>query len=112
MTTPGDINVRPDELRTHASHVDDDAYELNRASDAAGTVSVDGNAFGKLIGFVGGWFMDKEADLASAFRDAVTMLHDDGSKLSESASAYETTDRSAAKQVGDAGGSPRMKLPL
>lgn len=112
MTAFGGINVRPGELRTHASHVHDTAYELNRAADAAGTVSVDSNAFGKLIGFVGGWFMEQEAELASAFRDMTTGLHDDASKLTDSAADYEGTDRSSADRVADAGRQPTIKLPL
>lgn len=104
------MEADPQQLRTHASHVHDDAYELNRASIAAGTVSVDGNAFGKLISFVGSWFMEQEAELRDAYMATVSAMHEDASSVSTTADDYERSDRAAGDRVTAA--APAIELPL
>jgi excreted virulence factor EspC (type VII ESX diderm) len=104
------IRVDAEQLRTHASHVDDDAYELSRAWNAAMTVSVDGQAFGKLIGFVGSWFMEQEAELAESYLATVTALHEDASNVRDTAGDYDRTDAAAADRATQA--APTIELPL
>jgi uncharacterized protein YukE len=112
MTAPASgIQVHPEELRKHAQHVDASADELGKAADAAGTVALNHDAFGLLIGFVGGWFQDKEQDLADAYRQTVAALRRDSGNLRGAAAGYEHTDKGAGDKVTGAGGSG-LKLPL
>lgn len=114
MTVPmfpgGGIRVEPGELRAHAGNVEQIAGELDRAADAAQTVSMNHDAFGLLIGFVGGWFRDKEADLAETFRAATDRLHGDAVKLRSTADDYARADRTAATTITSSG--TGLELPL
>lgn len=114
MTVPGGggIAVRPAELHAHAGNVDGAAEQLGKAADAAQTVSLDGDAFGLLIGFVGSWFQQQEGELAATYRETVTSLHDDAVNLRAAADSYQNTDRSSAKQVTGAGRGSDLELPL
>ncbi|HEX8347356.1 MAG TPA: type VII secretion target [Actinoplanes sp.] len=119
MTTPGGadggsggggIAVRPAELRTHAHNVDGAGDQLGKAADAAESVSLNGDAFGLLIGFVGGWLQEKEAELAATYREATGALRTDAANLRSAAAGYERTDQSSAGKVTGAGRG--LELPL
>lgn len=107
-----DIHVDPAQLRKHAHNVSAAADGVKDAADAADAVAMNGEAFGVLVGFVGSWFQEKEADLALTFRDAVNGLHHDAANLTTSAGDYENADRSAAAKVNTAGNGKRPELPL
>jgi uncharacterized protein YukE len=111
VTAPGGgITVRPAELRAHARNVDGAGDQLGKAADAAESVSLDGEAFGLLVGFVGGWLQEKEAELAATYREATTALRTDAGNLRSAADGYDHTDQSSAKKVTGAG--TPLKLPL
>ena len=103
------IDVDPSQLRTHAKHVDRIADEVSKTSDAARTVSINDEAFGILISFVGDWFQDKEQDLAAKFSEAVTGLRSDAANLRQAAARYEGSDTAAANRTRRSGG---RVLPL
>jgi excreted virulence factor EspC (type VII ESX diderm) len=107
-----DIHVDPAQLRTHARNVTAAADAVKSGADAADAVAMNGDAFGLLVGFVGGWFQEKEADLALTYRDAVTALRGDAVNLMTSADDYENADRSTAARVADAGTRQGLELPL
>jgi len=111
MTSP-DISVRPEELITHAGHVDATTDEIAKASDAASTISINHDAFGKLIAFVGGWFQDKEQDLAGKYAQTVTDLRTDAANLRAAAGRYASSDASAANRTSAAGHGGTVELPL
>lgn len=102
----------PAQLRLHARNVTAAADAVKDGADAADTVAMNGAAFGLLVGFVGGWFQEKEADLALTYRDAVNGLRGDAVNLTTSADDYENADRSAATRVTAAGTRPGPELPL
>ena len=94
-----DIEVDPAQLRMHTRNVTAAADGIRDAADAAETVAMNGEAFGLLVGFVGSWFQEKEADLALTYRDAVNGLRADAANLMTSAEDYENADQSAAARL-------------
>jgi hypothetical protein len=107
------IHVRPDELTGHSVHVWSVSDEITRAEAATKSVSMNHDAFGMLIGFVGGWFQDKEQDLAEKFKQMNQDLMDDSLHLRGAASHYEFADYQAAQNANTAGSQlPRIELPL
>jgi hypothetical protein len=107
-----DIEVDPAQLRVHARNVTAAADGIKDAADAADSVAMNGEAFGLLVGFVGSWFQEKEADLALTYRDAVNGLRADAANLMTSAEDYENADRSSATQVTSSGSRRGLELPL
>lgn len=107
----GGISVHPEELKTHAGHVSGVADEVAKAASAASTVSLNHDAFGLLLGFVGGWFQDKEHVLSDKFSKTATDLHTDAANLHSSAGRYEASDQKSA-QSSDAAVAPRARIQL
>lgn len=107
-----DIHVDPGQLRGHALNVTAAADAVKDGADAADTVAMNGDAFGFLVSFVGGWFQEQESELALAFRDAVNGFRTDAVNLYAAAEEYENTDRASADRVRDAGGRRGPELPL
>lgn len=108
----GRIAVHPEELDAHAGHVSGVADEISKAASAAQTISINHDAFGLLLSFVGGWFQDKEQDLAGKFSQTDTDLHTDATNLRSASAGYSGSDRNAAQRSDAAGGRSRIELPL
>ena len=107
-----DIEVDPAQLRMHTRNVTAAADGIRDAADAAETVAMNGEAFGLLVGFVGSWFQEKEADLALTYRDAVNGLRADAANLMTSAEDYENADQSAATKLTSSSTRRGPELPL
>jgi hypothetical protein len=109
----GQISVHHEELMAHAGHVSGVADEVSKAASAALTISLNHDAFGLLLSFVGGWFQDKEHDLADKYSKTATDLHTDAGNLHTAAGRYEGSDRKSAQASNAAvAPQPRIKRPL
>ncbi|SFJ82577.1 Excreted virulence factor EspC, type VII ESX diderm [Amycolatopsis sacchari] len=91
------FDVDPDELRTHASHVDALVDRLNTAVDAANTVVMDDSAYGLLCAFLPP-IINKttQDDATDALRAAVEGMGNTADNVRAAADGYEEQDRSNA----------------
>jgi hypothetical protein len=106
------ISVHPEELKTHAGHVSGVADEVAKAASAASTISLNHDAFGLLLSFVGGWFQDKEHVLADKYSKTATDLRTDAANLHTAAGRYEGSDRKSAQASNAAARHSQIRLPL
>lgn len=103
MTSPGGgsagVSVRAGELVTHAGNVELVTDQLTQASTGARRVSLNGEAFGILIGFVGGWFQEQEQGLADKYQQMTDALSVDAQNLRNAAAGYQSSDQRSEQRL-------------
>ncbi|GAB3568643.1 type VII secretion target [Amycolatopsis endophytica] len=90
--------VDPDELRTHASHLDGLTDRLNTAVDAANTVAMDDSAYGLLCAFLPPIVnATTQDDAVAALKAAVEGVQITADNVRTAATSYEEQDQTNAE---------------
>ncbi|WP_278264283.1 type VII secretion target [Nocardia sp. AG03] len=93
----GEINISPDQIKTHATNVTSAGSGLTEALEAAQAVSAPSDAFGKLCAFLGPLFVDSvETDGIDAIQAAITAFGDTSTNLTAVADAFTSRDTTNA----------------
>lgn len=91
------FEVVPDELRTHASHLDGLTDRLNTAVDAANTVVMDSEAYGLLCAFLPPIInATTQNDATDALKAAVDGMKTTADNVRTAAQNYDDTDQANA----------------
>ncbi|KAA9165622.1 ESX-1 secretion-associated protein [Amycolatopsis acidicola] len=91
------FEVVPDELRTHASHLDGLVDRLNTAVDAAKTVTMDNEAYGLICSFLPPIINATcQQDATDALNAAVEGMTTTADNVRTAASGYDEQDKAAA----------------
>jgi hypothetical protein len=89
------------ELGTHAGSVDRIGDAVGQARDAGSTVTLGGDAYGKLCGWVPGLLAPFQQSCVDALAAAEEQLHDSASRLRGTGQTYgDVEDASAAQFPG------------
>ncbi|TNC29675.1 type VII secretion target [Amycolatopsis alkalitolerans] len=92
------FEVVPDELRTHASHLDGLSDRLNTAVNAAGTVVMDSEAYGLLCSFLPPIVnATTQQDATDTLKSAVEGMSTTAGNVRTAASSYDERDKGNAR---------------
>ncbi|WP_236795140.1 type VII secretion target [Amycolatopsis sp. GM8] len=92
------FEVVPDELRTHASHLDGLKDRLSTAADAAHTVVMDNGAYGLICSFLPPIVnATTQDDATDALKSAVEGMTTTADNVRSAASSYDEQDKSNAQ---------------
>ncbi|GAB2959679.1 hypothetical protein GCM10017788_77360 [Amycolatopsis acidiphila] len=114
------FEVVPDELRTHASHLDGLTDRLNTAVDAANSVVMDSSAYGLLCAFLPPIVnATTQQDATDALKAAVEGMTTTADNVRTAASNYDEQDQANAQPFEaqlrsdePATASPRIGTPM
>jgi hypothetical protein len=107
MAASGDgFAVATNELRAHADHVAGVAATVRQGHDAAETVRLGTEAYGRLCQFVPGLIDPMQREAAELLADVSSALVETGERLHHAAEAYVAADERAAESAHRTG-SPR-----
>ncbi|MFB7875159.1 hypothetical protein ACFC06_07885 [Nocardia sp. NPDC056064] len=98
----GEINISPDQIKTHATNITTAGSGLTEALEAAQAVSAPSDAFGKICAFLGPLFVDSvETDGIDAIQAAIdsftTTTSTNLSTVVDSFTTRDTTNAAALK---------------
>ncbi|WP_017976562.1 ESX-1 secretion-associated protein [Actinopolyspora halophila] len=95
------VNVTPDELREHASGVDEVIDRLDTAVEAAQQVSLDNDAYGILCRPFA-WMLDPvEQHGIDTLKQAVEGMRDTAENVRGAAEDYESVDQENSDMLGE-----------
>jgi hypothetical protein len=94
MSTP--FEVVPEDLDTHASHLDGLVDRLSTCADAARTVSMSDSAYGLICQFVPPFVNPMEQQAMAAIDAAVEAVRTTGENVRATATSYEDQDQTRA----------------
>ncbi|WP_278264072.1 type VII secretion target [Nocardia sp. AG03] len=93
----GEINISPDQIKTHAANVASAGSGLTEALEAAQAVSAPSDAFGKICAFLGPLFVDSvETDGIDAIQAAIDSFTTTSTNLSTVVDSFTTRDTTNA----------------
>ncbi|WP_019853099.1 ESX-1 secretion-associated protein [Actinopolyspora mortivallis] len=95
------VHVTPEELRAHASTVDEVVDRLNTAVDASQQVSLDNDAYGILCRPFA-WMLDPvEQHGIDTLKKAVEGMRETAENLRDAAGTYESVDKDNSDMLGE-----------
>jgi hypothetical protein len=100
------VEVRGEELRGHASTVDQLAARAQRASEAVRFVRLDRDAYGQICAFVPTLLGSVQANLQDVAEAASAALRGSAAALRVAAAAYEASDANAVERLNAAAPGP------
>ncbi|NMO57582.1 ESX-1 secretion-associated protein [Actinoplanes sp. TBRC 11911] len=98
------VQVTPEALRRHGTHLDAVADDLATARQAADSTRPGPEAYGKLCVIVPAMLDQLQAPLVGAIDAAAQSVRDTADALIGAASDYEFTDETAAAAIRESGG--------
>ncbi|MEU1884641.1 type VII secretion target [Micromonospora rifamycinica] len=93
------IRVDPDDLTTHAAHLDRCADSLDTARRAGQHVQLDADAYGQLCAIMPVLLADLQRTLVDGVGTAARSVRDTAGKLRSGADGYRAADARAARQL-------------
>ncbi|MFI9644162.1 type VII secretion target [Micromonospora sp. NPDC051925] len=99
MPTGDGIQVDPDDLTTHAAHLDRCADRLDTARHAGQHVRLDADAYGQLCAIMPTLLDGLQRTLVDGIGTAAGSVRDTAGKLRSSAERYRAADARAAHQL-------------
>ncbi|MEU7979674.1 type VII secretion target [Micromonospora sp. NPDC049081] len=99
MLTGDGIRVDPDDLTTHAAHLDRCADSLDTARQAGHHVRLDADAYGQLCAVMPTLLGGLQRTLVDGVDTAAGSVRDTAGKLRRSAESYRAADTRAARQL-------------
>ncbi|MEU7619235.1 type VII secretion target [Micromonospora rifamycinica] len=99
MPTGDGIRVAPDDLTTHAAHLDRCADSLDTARRAGQHVQLDAEAYGQLCAIMPVLLAGLQQTLVDGIGTAAGSVRDTAGKLRSGADGYRAADARAARQL-------------
>jgi hypothetical protein len=106
MPTPEPLSVRPEDLASHAGHVDAVAAAVELAKDAGQATKPGPEAYGKLCTMVPMLLNSLQGIVIDGIDAAGHSLRDTADRLRTTADAYQSTDQRNADALRSIGGPP------
>ncbi len=100
------VTVRPEDLVSHAGHVEAVASEVEIALDAARATRPTPDAYGRLCTIVPMLLDELQGMVVDGIDTAVRSLRDTADRVRSVAEAYQATDEHNAAALDQVGGSP------
>lgn len=98
-----EVVVTPDDLRSHARHLDTIAENVDTAKQAGDAVRPGIDAYGKLCVLVPVMLEELQSPLVDAIAAAGESLHSTADQVRTAADAYDDTDMDNSIELRDAG---------